>query len=164
MLARGVALSRQRRVPGSNWVCSTQSVSAYERRASRSQIHFEANGGKGGHSVLERIIGEVRKMPPELWPAVQSHWCRPESFQSMARHLEVLPATAARVFETKPNPDIPVTVISGGHLTPAERSEHQSLAQSSLRGRHILAERSGHWVQLDRPELVIEAIREMTVN
>src|SRR4051812_22792216 len=37
----------QRRVPGSNRVCPTQFVSAYERRASRSQVHFEANEREG---------------------------------------------------------------------------------------------------------------------
>jgi pimeloyl-ACP methyl ester carboxylesterase len=164
MLARGVALSRRgASLARIGFVRLSLSLLTSGARALPKLIS-KITSGKGGHSVLERIIGEVRKMPPELWPAIQSHWCRPESFQSMARHLEVLPATATRVFETKPNPEIPVTVISGGHLTPEERSEHQSIAQSSHRGRHIRAEHSGHWVQLDQPELVIEAIREMTVK
>jgi pimeloyl-ACP methyl ester carboxylesterase len=164
MLGRGVALShRGALLARIGFVRLALSLLAGGARFLPKMIS-KLSSGKGGHSVLERIIGEVRKMPPELWPAVQSHWCRPESFQSMARHLQSLPATAARVCETKPITGIPVTVISGGHLTPEERAEHEGIAQSVEMGRHILAERSGHWVQLDEPEIVIAAIREMTVS
>lgn len=100
-------------------------------------------------------------MPPELWPAIQSHWCRPESFESMAQHLEALPEAAAMICETNPISDIPVIVISSGRLTPEQHAEHQAIAQASRHGRHIVAEKSGHWVQLDQPEIVIEAIREL---
>jgi pimeloyl-ACP methyl ester carboxylesterase len=115
----------------------------------------------GGHSVSSRLVGEVRKLPPELWPAVQSHWCRPESFESMARHLETLPDTAAKVRKTNPIGSIPVTVISGGHLSPLQSAEHEGIARSSQQGRHIRAENSGHWVHLDEPDTVIAAIREI---
>ena len=118
------------------------------------------SSGKG-HSVSSRLVGEVRKLPPELWPAVQSHWCRPESFQSMARHLQSLPATAALVAQTKPIQGTPVTVISGGHLTGAQIAEHEAIARSSEYGRHVVAKNSGHWVHLDEPDTVIAAIREM---
>jgi pimeloyl-ACP methyl ester carboxylesterase len=164
MLRRGVALShRGALLARIGFVRLALSLLAGGSRVLPKMIS-KLSSGKGGHSVLERIIGEVRKMPQELWPAVQSHWCRPESFQSMARHLEALPATAARVCETNPITGFPVTVISGGHLTPEERAEHEGIAQAAGKGRHILAARSGHWVQLDEPEIVIAAIREMTVS
>jgi pimeloyl-ACP methyl ester carboxylesterase len=164
MLGRGVALSRRGALLARiGFVRLSLSLLAGGARA-LPKLMSKLSSGRGGHSVLERIVGEVRKMPPELWPAVQSHWCRPESFQSMARHLEILPATAARVLETKPIQGIPVTVISGGHLTPEQLSEHEAIARSAERGRHIFAERSGHWVQLDRPDIVIDAIRQMTVS
>ncbi len=35
------------------------------------------------------------------------------------------------------------------------------LAQQSSRGKRIVAEKSGHYIQLDQPELVIDAIREV---
>ena len=114
-----------------------------------------------GHSVSSRLVGEVRKLPPELWPAVQSHWCKPESFESMARHLEEIPRTAAAVAGVKPLGRIPVTVISGGHLTREQLEEHAAVANSSLSGRHIVVEGTGHWVHLDNPSVVIEAIERM---
>jgi len=35
------------------------------------------------------------------------------------------------------------------------------LAVLSPRGRHIIAEECGHYIQVDQPELVIDAIREV---
>ena len=116
MLGRGIALSRRGALLARiGFVRFSLSLLTRGARALPKLIS-QLSSGKG-HSVSERLVGEVRKLPPELWPAVQSHWCRPESFESMARHLEALPATAARVAKTKPIGAIPVTVISGGHLT-----------------------------------------------
>jgi pimeloyl-ACP methyl ester carboxylesterase len=39
--------------------------------------------------------------------------------------------------------------------------EREAWARRSPRGRHIIARKSGHWIQLDEPELVVQAIREM---
>jgi pimeloyl-ACP methyl ester carboxylesterase len=38
-------------------------------------------------------------------------------------------------------------------------AEHAALAT-----KHIIAAQSGHWVHLDEPELVVEAIRERILN
>jgi pimeloyl-ACP methyl ester carboxylesterase len=160
MLGRGVSLSRRG---------ATLARIGFVRLSLAlltSGVHFlpkllsKASSGRG-HAVSSRLVGEVRKLPPELWPAVQSHWCRPESFESMARHLECLPATAARVAKSGALGRIPVTVVSGSHLSPEQAAEHAALAASSENGRHIVALNSGHWVHLDDPATVIEAIREM---
>ena len=81
--------------------------------------------------------------------------------ESMARHLEQLPATAASVAKLASFCNTPVTVISASHLTGAQSAEHEAIARSSPQGRHIFAKESGHWVHLDQPDTVIEAIREM---
>jgi pimeloyl-ACP methyl ester carboxylesterase len=39
--------------------------------------------------------------------------------------------------------------------------EHQAIAALSTRGRHVVARVGGHWVHLDQPDLVVEAIREV---
>jgi pimeloyl-ACP methyl ester carboxylesterase len=72
----------------------------------------------------------------------------------MAEHLESLPAVAAAAAQLPP-PAVPTVVISGAHLRAAEIAEHQGL------GEHILAEGSGHWVHLDRPDLIIDAVRRL---
>ncbi len=37
---------------------------------------------------------------------------------------------------------------------------HQSLAERSTRGQLVVADRSGHYIQFDQPELVVAAIRD----
>jgi pimeloyl-ACP methyl ester carboxylesterase len=160
MLGRGVSLSRR------GGLLAKIGFVRFSLAMLTSGLRFipkllsQLTSGKG-HSVSSRLVGEVRKLPVELWPAVQSHWCRPESFESMARHLEQLPATAASVAKLGSFCSIPVTVISGGHLTGPQSAEHEAIAHSSAQGRHIFAKESGHWVHLDQPDTVIEAIREM---
>jgi pimeloyl-ACP methyl ester carboxylesterase len=71
--------------------------------------------------------------------------------------------------------DIPLVVLTHGVLSPgdygipsmAEKGEQlrlemqKALAGLSSRSKHIIAEKSGHYIQRDQPELVIEAIRQV---
>jgi pimeloyl-ACP methyl ester carboxylesterase len=115
-----------------------------------------------GESVISRLVGEVRKMPPETWPMVRAHWCLPRSFLGMAEYLESLPASAAEsVALGEPEAAIPITVLSASNSTPEQIKERDAWVHRSPRGRHILARKSGHWIQLDEPRLVVETIREM---
>jgi pimeloyl-ACP methyl ester carboxylesterase len=71
--------------------------------------------------------------------------------------------------------DIPLIVLSHGKEQqmpglPAEATHEfeqiwqqmqSELAAQSSRGKRIVAEKSGHYIQLDQPELVIDAIREV---
>ena len=114
-----------------------------------------------GESFLARIVGEVGKMPPEVWPMIQAHWCLPKSFEGLAVALEGLPGSAAEAARIELPRAIPLTILSAKHCTPAELSEREAMAAKSVRGRHIVAANSGHWIHLDQPDLVVEAIREM---
>jgi pimeloyl-ACP methyl ester carboxylesterase len=44
---------------------------------------------------------------------------------------------------------------------PAVVAEHRQLARLSSRGRHVMAARSGHWIHLDRPDLVIDVVHDV---
>jgi pimeloyl-ACP methyl ester carboxylesterase len=114
-----------------------------------------------GQSVISRLVGEVRKMPPETWPMVRAHWCLPKSFHGMAAYLESLPASALEARALDQPAEIPVIVLSAANATPEQLEEREAMSRRSPRGRHIVARKSGHWIQLDEPELVVEAIREM---
>jgi pimeloyl-ACP methyl ester carboxylesterase len=111
-----------------------------------------------GESVISRLVGEVRKMPPETWPMVRAHWCLPKSFVAMAGYLESLPESAR---EAVASDSFPIIVLSASNATPEQLQERDEMARRSPRGRHTIARKSGHWIQLDEPELVVEAIREM---
>jgi pimeloyl-ACP methyl ester carboxylesterase len=114
-----------------------------------------------GESVISRLVGEVRKMPVETWPMVRAHWCLPKSFLGMAAYLESLPLCVAEAVAMGVGEAIPVTVLSAANATPEQLEERDQMSRRSPRGRHIIARKSGHWVQLDQPDLVVEAIREM---
>jgi pimeloyl-ACP methyl ester carboxylesterase len=117
--------------------------------------------GSTAASTLERLVGEVRKLPPSVYPVVQAHWCQPKCFYAMADHLGVLQRDAAAIASVKPPADVPVTVISSGSQPRTQLEAHRRLADASTAGRHIVAARSTHWVQFDEPELVVQAVRDL---
>lgn len=112
--------------------------------------------------MISRLVGEVRKMPPETWPMVRAHWCAPKSFLAMAAYLEGLPASAAEAAGLCVPEIIPIIVLSAANSTPEQLEEREEWVRRSPRGKHIVARESGHWIQLDEPKLVVEAIYEMT--
>ncbi len=115
-----------------------------------------------GESTLSRLVGEVQKMPPEVWPMVQAHWCQPKSFLAMAGYLELLPASAAGAAECGATPPrISVTILSASNSSAAQLAERDTMARRSTRGQHIVVANSGHWIHLDQPQVVIQAIRDM---
>ena len=111
--------------------------------------------------TLERLVGEVRKLPPDLHPVVQALWCQPKCFRAMADHLAVLEETTAAVGRVISLADLPLVVISSGDQTPDTFEQHRRLALRSSRGRHIVATNSGHWIQFDEPDLVVTAIHDV---
>jgi pimeloyl-ACP methyl ester carboxylesterase len=123
---------------------------------------FIAKVGSGrGESVISRLVGEVRKMPEETWPMVRSHWCLPRTFLGLAGYLDSLPISSAEALALGETGAIPVTVLSAANATHEQLKEREAWAHLSPRGKHIRAQKSGHWIQLDEPELVVEAIRDM---
>jgi pimeloyl-ACP methyl ester carboxylesterase len=109
--------------------------------------------------TLERLVGEVRKLPPDVHPAVQALWCQPKCFDAMAQHLAALEEAAAVVAGITSLSDIPLVVISSGGQSPDTIDRHRALARLSSQGRHATAGKAGHWIQFDDPELVVTTIR-----
>ena len=79
----------------------------------------------------------------------------------MADHLRTLERDGSSIDAAIPPPDLPVVVISSGDQPLEQVTAQRALAASSARGRHVIATRSGHWVQFDEPELVVGVIREL---
>ena len=112
-------------------------------------------------STLSRLAGEVQKMPPHVWPMVQAHWCQPKAFLGMAEYFTSLPASAEQAARWGKLPALPVSILSAANSTPAQLADRDALARRSPRGKHIVVPDSGHWIHLDRPETVVQTIREM---
>jgi len=111
--------------------------------------------------TLERLIGEVRKLPADAHPILQELWCQPKCFHAMAEHLHVLEREGTSIGAPIPPRSIPVVVISSGNQPPEEIAAHRTLAERSADGRHVVASRSTHWVQFDEPELIVSLVREL---
>lgn len=121
-----------------------------------------ASSGQGS-VVPDRLVGEIRKLPQEVWPAVRAHWCLPRSFRTLAEYLERLPEHCALPLDDAKLRQIPVTVISAGRSPEEVIAAHRRTAAASSSGRHVVAVGSGHWIQLDQPELVVEEVRRACV-
>jgi pimeloyl-ACP methyl ester carboxylesterase len=117
--------------------------------------------GETAAQALARLVGEVRKLPPETYPLMQEFWSQPKCYRSMADHLAALERDAADIARIETPASIPTIVISSGNQPQAQIDAHRQLAEASRGGRHVIAARSTHWVQFDEPELIIEAIRDL---
>lgn len=111
--------------------------------------------------TLERLVGEVRKLPPDVHPLVEAAWCQPKCFGAMAGYLRVFEEAAASAGRDRPAADVPLTVISGGDQPPAVVAAQRALADTSSLGRHVVAAKSGHWIPFDEPDLIVDAIQNV---
>lgn len=119
--------------------------------------------------------GSSASCPPELRPAARAVGFRTSWVDAFAGEVAVVEAslgqtaTAARRAEPFPLGDAPVVVLSRGR--PDEPSEwdeyettlelHRDLLAMSSRSRHAIVEGAGHFIQVERPEVVVAAIREV---
>ena len=114
---------------------------------------------KAVSGIVGRLRTELVKLPSATIPVIRSHWCRVQNYVSMSAHLAALDDTLRALRNLPLN--CPVTVISAADTPPDGMVEHQAIAALSARGRHIVARGSGHWIQFDEPDLVIDAIRQV---
>jgi pimeloyl-ACP methyl ester carboxylesterase len=117
-------------------------------------------GAAGAHPrhVLGRIKTEVRKMPRKVWPAVAAHWLRPGYYNGLRSHINSIPATVTEMQTAVPIRGIPVTILTPGKAAPLSQIQLDQIGDSV---RQIIAPKSEHWIHLDEPELVINAIQTM---
>jgi pimeloyl-ACP methyl ester carboxylesterase len=112
-------------------------------------------------SAAQRITGEIRKLPASDLAAVRGLWSQPKNFTSLRQYVEALPVSAAQAAAMRSLGDLPLIVLSGDHHASNYADWQCDLAHLSSRGRQLVASGSGHWIHLDRPELVIQSIREV---
>ncbi len=155
MLSRGVRLSRRGATLARWGVVGASLRALLGGNRIFPKLAARMTSGSRGSGVTDRLVGELRKLPAELWPIIAWHWSQEKNFEGMARHLECLPASARRC---QPASWIPRC------LSIALVAASASVAGCPRSWKVIRAERSGHWIQLDRPDLVLSAVREMVVG
>ena len=117
--------------------------------------------GTGATSAVQRIAGEIRKLPATALPNVRAFWSQPKSFLSLAQYVAGLPVSARQTAAMLSLGDLPLVVLSGDHHVPPYNDWQRDLAQLSSQARQLVVAESGHWIHLDRPEIATQAIREV---
>lgn len=116
--------------------------------------------GDGGRHVLGRVTGELAKMPTEILPSIAAHWSRPDFYTGMRSHIQAVPETVREMCNADPIERIPVVVLTPGLSTPLS---HEEINRIGSNVKQVIAAESGHWIHLDRPDLVIQSICEMVM-
>jgi pimeloyl-ACP methyl ester carboxylesterase len=162
-LARAIRLSRRGALLARLGVVRFALSLISTRLRGSSKVIARAASRRSGQAFTERMAAEIGKLPREVWPIVKAHWCDPKCFESLALYLESLPEScAAELAMSAPGSlgDLPLVIFSADIASDAQRAEHRLLCGLSTRAR-LKAVPGGHWIQLDRPAMIAEAIREM---
>ncbi len=132
-----------------------------QRGKSRTPKNVLAVFGPSATETVSRILRELMKLPPDALRVIRARWSTPRFFWTMATYIQSIPSCAAELDGAAFPEHIPVTVLSGAHQPQHRLQEHAAIAAHSFHGRHIIAEKSRHWIHLDQPELVVEAVKNM---
>jgi pimeloyl-ACP methyl ester carboxylesterase len=158
MIAHGVRLSRRGALAARLGVVSLCLNLLMAGRRFLPRVAARVWSGRAS-GVVDGIAGQVRKMPEETWPLVAAHWKRTKCFEGMARHFECLPQSISEMAEARPLA-LPVTMLVGTKNEHAVDAREYA-ARISTQTKIVFAEHSGHWIQLDEPELVAQSILDM---
>jgi pimeloyl-ACP methyl ester carboxylesterase len=135
--------------------------------------------------LLALLDGKKGRMWPLPMPREVRHaylgivYSGTQHFEAVRRETLAVPESSAivRARQIRSLGDIPLIVISAGRpaitagrgISEADAEQfkavtvelHSEMAALSPRGKRVLAEESGHYVQVDQPQMVVDAIREV---
>jgi pimeloyl-ACP methyl ester carboxylesterase len=108
-------------------------------------------------------------------PVVRAAECNFQSVREGVAEMKAFPESAAQAAKTGPFGDMPLAVLSHDPDKPSSElptglakptndaweKMQEELAHLSTRGTQSIAKNSGHYIQLDRPEIVIEAVHRV---
>jgi pimeloyl-ACP methyl ester carboxylesterase len=118
-----------------------------------------------GPRRLESLPGLLSKLPASHQAAIRSFWVRPWTLRALSSLIEEAPRSAALVESSARDlGDRPLVVLTASHPSPERIRDQEEVARRSRCSRHVVAERSGHWIPLDEPEVVVEAIRDVVTE
>jgi pimeloyl-ACP methyl ester carboxylesterase len=73
--------------------------------------------------------------------------------------LGAIPLAVLSSDPNRPEPDLPEDLVAPMNNTWQQMQEE--LAQLSTKSTHVIARNSGHYIQLDRPDIVVNAVDQM---
>lgn len=120
---------------------------------------------------LPMAAGLFQKFPPSMRSLAKALYSRTQFGKTFAQESAAVSVSMQQIEQlrqTKLFPDIPLIVLSAGkpdfditqEVVDKLQVLHADLANESPQGVHIIAHDSGHAIQLDKPELVVDAIHQ----
>jgi pimeloyl-ACP methyl ester carboxylesterase len=161
-LQRGAALARR-----GEWLARmgvTRLVSAIAASGAlsvaRSTVGWITGGAiRNDHS--DRILAPMTKLPSELHPVLRSMWVEPKFFATLAGQMEQLPVSARQGAGIRSLGNLPLAVVVAGNATEQQRQWQDCCSSLSTQSRLFTAHTSGHWIPMDEPGTIVEAVRDV---
>jgi len=124
---------------------------------------------------LPRLMGWCsQEAPREIEPMLRAVQCRKQWYDTIQAEGAFFSESSSQVRATGSLGNMPLVVLShdphrgfNPYIPVDAKAEqvlqerHEDLARLSSRGTRIVAEGSQHYIQFDRPELVVQAIRQV---
>ncbi len=112
--------------------------------------------------VVVKLLGGILPAMPPGQEAYYPLYVRPQNFQTTDNEYQGVPASGAQAAAVTTFGDLPLIVLTAGLNDNPGWPEWQSeLLQLSSNSRQLIAENSTHTVQIDEPQVVVDAILEM---
>jgi len=121
------------------------------------------------------LVDSVHEDEMDRWVAMMPPEIKQKMTDADKAQLARLAISEREVRAARWHSDIPLIVLTHGVVSPgdygipsmADKGEElrlqmqEALASLSSRSKHIIAEKSGHYIQRDQPRLVIDSIRQV---
>ena len=106
------------------------------------------------------ILGPLLKLPLEVREPLRDFWTQPKFFEALGSQIETIRTSAAETLEAAAGGygDLPLVTISQTNPGDHRMRQQIALAALSTHGTHVIAPNSGHWIPLDEPQVVADAI------
>ena len=118
--------------------------------------------------LVVRPFGLNPHLMPEEERARLAFISRPVFYQTLQDEIRAIPESLAQASAVQSLGDLPVIVLSRalGHSDSENswRMEQTGLLQLSTDSQQVIAEKSGHNIELDQPEVVIAAILKLVAK
>jgi pimeloyl-ACP methyl ester carboxylesterase len=146
--------------------------SAHEDQSRRFREEAGINTAPRGSFLILSTPGVPDSMPSSVRPLALSLANTADAYQALRGELDSFRRSAAEVRHAGPLPDVPVVVISRGQrVWPNTRKGNRleqlwaelqdDLAERQVHVPHLYARQSGHYIQLDEPGMVVNAVRRV---
>ena len=114
----------------------------------------------------EMLLAPVWRLPPESRRPLRQMWTEPKFFDALGSQIATISDSAKEwVRDGTPDyGDLPLAVVTADGADDYRRRLDAELSRLSSRGRHVIAPQSRHWVPLDSPQAVIDAISSVVAE